>query len=74
MDRKISKLTQHQEEELTAQEATTAQNLKEFATPEELLRMDAAQTPVPPHIRERLEHSLEREGKPRSGWRRGFGL
>ncbi len=74
MDPKISKLTQQKNEELTAQETTAAQNVREFATPEEMLRLDAAQTPVPPQIRERLEHSLEREGKPRAWWRRWFGL
>ena len=40
------------------------------ATPEELLRLDAAQQRVPPAVGERLQHSVEREGlaPPRPWW------
>jgi len=43
----------------------------EFATPEELLRHDAAQTEVPPTVAKRLDESLQNEPKrTRSLWRR----
>lgn len=46
---------------------------KEFATPEELLRFDAAQTEVPPGVAQRLRESVQREPKPeRPWWRRMF--
>ncbi len=46
----------------------------EFASPEALLRHDAAQTPAPPAVAERLRTSLAAEPpKPVSWWRRLLG-
>jgi len=57
-----SKLSQKPEPlaETQTQAETTqnqAQTAREFATSEELLRADAAQTPVPPEIEQRLKKS-----------------
>ncbi len=58
----------HEEEEFTAQQQNASQNVREFASPEELLRHDAAQTIVPPAIEERLQRSLAAEPKPPKSW------
>ncbi len=50
-----SKLSQKQEP--LAEQQAQAQTTREFATSEELLRADAAQTTVPPQIEERLKKS-----------------
>jgi hypothetical protein len=60
-----------QEQEQVSEIQTQKTTAREFATPEELLRHDAAQTEVPPTVSERLNESLQREPKPtRSLWRR----
>jgi hypothetical protein len=47
---------------------------REFGSAEELLRHDAAHTPVPPRVAVRLEQSLESVPRPRAPWwRRLFG-
>ena len=47
--------------------------VREFATTDELLRHDAAQTEVPPVIAERLSKSIEGLPRPsRSWWQRIF--
>jgi hypothetical protein len=48
---------------------------REFASPEELLREDAAQTRVPPAIAQRIGHSIQGlpQPRPRSWWQRLFG-
>ncbi len=76
MDPKPShNLRQREQEELTGQqqEQTKSERTREFATPEELLRHDAAQTNVPPAIEERLQQSVAAEQKPKSWWQRLFG-
>lgn len=57
------------------QQASASESVGEFATPEELLRHDAAQTPVPPEVADRLRASLDAEPatKPASWWRRIIG-
>jgi hypothetical protein len=46
----------------------------EFASADEMLRYDAAQTQVPPVVTERLKDSVAVEPPPaRSWWRRWFG-
>lgn len=70
MDRKSTRLQQQQKEELAAHERTKQQAAREFATAEELLRFDAAQTQVPPHIAQKLAESLKREPKSGGWWRR----
>lgn len=45
--------------------------MREFASTEELLRHDAAQTDVPPAIAERLTQSIAKlPQKPQSWWQR----
>jgi len=67
-------LRQREQEEIIAQEQQTASEAtREFATHEELLRHDAAQTPVPPGIEERLQKAVGAEPKPKSWWERLFG-
>lgn len=61
--------------ETTAQARQQNANLAaaEFETPEALLRHDAANTPVPPQVAERLRASLDAEPvKPASWWSRFF--
>lgn len=53
-----------------AQQAGEA--VREFATPEELLRHDALHTPVPPAIARRLKESLGPLPPPSSPWWRKF--
>jgi hypothetical protein len=71
-----SRLNQREKEELTPQQQTQAQQGREFATPEELLRFDAAQTPVPSGIEQKLQKSLDAQPKPpaRSWWQKLLGL
>jgi len=69
-----------QKQNLTAQEQQQVSETqtektvgREFATPEELLRHDAAQTEVPPTVAKRLDESLQKEPRrSRSFWRRFF--
>jgi hypothetical protein len=51
------------------------QTAREFATAEELLRFDAAQTVVPPPIAERLKQSAAQLAPPprRAWWQKLFG-
>lgn len=72
---KPQKLQQHTTEQLGAtQQQAQTQAVKEFASAEEMLRHDAAQTTVPPAVQERLRRSLALEPKPpeKRGWRRFF--
>lgn len=64
---------------LTQEEAEETQSFKqdeaarEFATPEEVLQFDAAQTEVPVEVEERLAESIRKEGDPpesSGGWLR----
>jgi hypothetical protein len=60
-----------QEQDQLAQNAATQSTAREFATAEELLRHDAAQTEVPPAIAERLTQSIAKlPAKPQSWWHR----
>jgi hypothetical protein len=49
------------------QSAASAPGL-DFETPEALLRHDAAETPAPPALAERLRNSLSDEPAPRAPW------
>lgn len=68
MEKKSSHLRPREEQEQTGQAQTRQSTGREFATAEEVLRYDAAQTSVPPAVAERLQKSLELEPKPRSSW------
>jgi hypothetical protein len=73
MNLRKSKLQQREEEQAAhQQEAARQQTRLEFGTPEEMLRHDAALTPVPPAVAERLQATIERENlqRPPSWWRR----
>ena len=65
---KFSTHQEHKQESVTQQSA--AQQV-EFASSEELLRFDAAQTVLPPDIAERLQKSLAgiAPPKPRPWWK-----
>jgi hypothetical protein len=63
-----------QEQQQISETQTEKTEAREFATAEELLRHDAAQTEVPPAIAQRLADSLKNEPPlARSLWRRFFG-
>lgn len=70
-----SRLAQHQSEALESQSKTVPQTAIEFATPEELIRHDAAQTNSPPALAERIKESLTAEPPPVSTpwWKRWLG-
>jgi hypothetical protein len=76
-----SKLTQQNKEQQHEQAAPLQSQLqqepgqREFGNVEEMLRFDAAQTPVPGKITERIQASVEREKlrPPRPWWKRLFG-
>jgi hypothetical protein len=57
-----------QEQEQLAQTAAQQSTAREFATTEELLRHDAAQTEVPPVIAERLTKSIQDLPRPTKSW------
>jgi hypothetical protein len=60
MERKTSKLEQHQQPELEAQQQTqSAPPGKAFENVDELLRYDAAQTEPPVELKDRLARSVE---------------
>ena len=72
MDPKTAKLQQQQKEE-TVEQTGQHQAAREFASVEEMLREDAAQTEVPPALARRVADSIAREPKPpRSWWQRWF--
>lgn len=79
---KPSRLRHLQSQDQTAEQAAQHQSAAmppalEFDSPEALLRHDAAQTPAPPSVAERLRDSLsDNESAPRpaaSWWRRLLG-
>jgi hypothetical protein len=69
-----NKLSPEQQQKQTAEQQTQQSPAREFATAEELLRYDAAQTMVPPGIAQRLQQSVGELPRPRrSWWQRLFG-
>jgi hypothetical protein len=67
---KLTSQEQQQISETQTQQTAT----REFATAEELLRHDAAQTKVPPSVAKRLGKSVSQLPSPtQSWWRRFFG-
>jgi hypothetical protein len=67
---------QQQQEEQSAQSHAQQerQSALQFDSPEEMIRRDAAQTPPPASIAERLKESIAQEpAPPKSWWRRLFG-
>ncbi len=69
-----SRLAQTPKEIQTQEERQVARSGSEFASAEEMLRTDAAQTPPPESIEIRLKTSIAKEPpRPRSWWRKLFG-
>lgn len=67
MKQESKQRSQEQHQNTHSQQSTA----REFATAEELLRHDAAQTQVPPVIAERLTQSIAKLPQPpRSWWQR----
>jgi hypothetical protein len=57
----------------TQSQSQANQTIREFASPEEMLRFDAKQTLVPPGVAQRLSRSLQNEPQPqRPWWKRWF--
>jgi hypothetical protein len=69
-----SKLSQEQQQQHAAEQQTQQPAAREFANAEELLRYDAAHTPVPPGIAQRLQKSTSGLPAPKTTWwKRLFG-
>jgi hypothetical protein len=69
-----SKLRQQQQQEEQTSQLQAQGVQQEFASAEDLLRFDAAQTLAPESIAERLKDSIARDPKPaQSWWKRWFG-
>ncbi|MCT7397429.1 hypothetical protein N2Q23_24925, partial [Escherichia coli] len=63
----------HREQLETAQQFAQQQGGREFASVEEMIREDIAQTNVPEGVAVRLKESISREGLgPRPWWKRIF--
>ena len=67
-----NKLTPREQQQL-AEALPQQSTAREFATVEEALQADAAQTPVPPAVAQRLNESIRQEPKSRSWWQRFTG-
>jgi hypothetical protein len=69
-----TKLSTGQQQEQAAETRTVKTTAQEFESAEQLLRYDAARTPVPPEIASRLNRSVEESPPPsrRPWWRRIF--
>lgn len=70
MNHHHSKLNQQQHEHARQhQQSASDTQVLEFPGAVEALRFDAAQTPVPPQVAERLQDSIKREpGRTGSSW------
>jgi hypothetical protein len=66
--KQFSKLTPRQEQEQAAELHSARQAGLDFDSVEALLRHDAARTPVPGQIAERLRQSVEEVETPRLPW------
>lgn len=65
--------SKRQQSEQVVANSNQENTAREFATTDELLRHDAAQTEVPPIVAERLSKSIEALPRPsRSWWQRMF--
>jgi hypothetical protein len=65
-----SKLSQEQQQsrQVGNEQQTQSPATREFANADELLRYDAANTPVPPEIARRLQESAGNLPQPRAPW------
>ena len=67
-----TRLTSEQQQQQAAEHQTNPQSSREFATAEEMLRFDAAQTLVPPGIEQRLQQSSAELPKQKPSWGKRF--
>jgi hypothetical protein len=63
-----TKLSEEQQQQLAAAHQTQQPAGREFASADELLRYDAAHTPVPPEIAQRLQQSAGNLPGPKGSW------
>jgi hypothetical protein len=71
---KLSQEQQQQSRQVGTEHQTQQPAAREFANTEELLRYDAAHTPVPPAIAQRLQKSTgDLPGPKTAWWKRWFG-
>jgi hypothetical protein len=71
---KLNSQEQEQAQQTAAAQQTQDAAVREFATPEEMLRHDALHTPVPPTIAHRLQESIGKTPpSTQSWWRRLLG-
>jgi hypothetical protein len=69
-----TKLSQEQQKQHANEHQTQQPAAREFANADELLRYDAAHTPVPPEIAQRLQKSTGNLPGPKPAWwKRLFG-
>ena len=68
-----TKLSQQNEQQSAVEKQASVQSAKEFASPEDVLRYDAAHTEVPATVAVRLKKSLERNSPKTSWWKNLFG-
>lgn len=76
MNQHHSKLNQREQEQTSQHQQSSGEiQVIEFASAEEALRHDAAQTAVPPRVAARLQESIQREPAPAgsSWWRKMLG-
>ena len=69
---KPKKLTHREQFEQTTLGHNAARAPMEFASPEQMIRHDAARTPVPPAIARRLEESIATLPPRQPWWKRLF--
>ena len=71
---KLNSQEQEQAQQPSATQQTQQAPVREFATPEEMLRHDALHTPVPPAIAHRLQESIGKTPlRTPSWWKRLLG-
>jgi len=68
MKEKLSQSQSSEQQQKLQQQAEQTQGVREFGTPEEMLRFDAAQHPPPLALVERLRRTLAQEPQARRGW------
>lgn len=74
MKHRVKLSSEQQQEHAAEQSSHQQQGAHEFASPEELLRFDAANTRVPPAVARRLEETINTPApRPQSWWRRLLG-
>jgi len=63
-----TKLTPRQDQQVTPTHETVSGSAPEFASAEEVLQYDAAQTVVPPNVAVKLQASLAESRVPKTSW------